>query len=202
MQPGVNRIAGGGSRRRSCLLVAALVLGLGVFWSAARGRRGEHLPADVDREPSAEAPVAVAPTAPPALPAARRWRAPAPGPPNEDVVTSDGLPIAPPRGEVSGPAHPHPITPQHQRIYAENRLIGALDDAMEVKDVAGMRRLLGQYRREYPEDDNDLQDGYAVIAACFERPGADARAAAEQWLDAHNGSTLKRFVNRHCLGVE
>ena len=44
-----------------------------------------------------------------------------------------------------------------------------------------------------------LQDGYAVIADCFEHPGEAARAAADplgrdpQRLDA------TRFVNRHCL---
>jgi hypothetical protein len=115
------------------------------------------------------------------------------------VTTSDGLPIMPARGEPSGPVHPHPITPQHQRIYAENRLVAALDGAMDTRDVAGMRRLLEQYRREYPEDDNQLQDGYALIADCLEHPGAPARAAAEHWLDAHNGSSLKRFVIQHCL---
>ena len=78
--------------------------------------------------------------------------------------------------------HPHPITPQHQRIYAENRLIGGLNGAMDVKDVPAMRRFLEQYRREYPEDDAELQDGYAVIADCFEHPGAQSRAAAERWL--------------------
>ena len=70
---------------------------------------------------------------------------------------------------------------------------------MEVKDVAGMRRLLAQYRREYPEDDQELQDGYGVIADCIEHPGAGPRAAAERWLDAHNGSTAKRYVLRYCV---
>jgi hypothetical protein len=118
------------------------------------------------------------------------------------VVTSDGLPIMPAGPDAArpdGPVHPHPITPRHQRIFAENRLIGALDGAMDVKDAAGMRRLLEQYRREYPEDDNMLQDGYAVIADCLEHPGAPSRAAAERWLPTHNGSTLKRWVNRYCL---
>jgi hypothetical protein len=115
------------------------------------------------------------------------------------VVTSDGLPIMPPRGSPDGPVHPHPITPRHERIFAENRLIGALDGAMDVKDAAGMRKLLEQYRREYPEDDNMLQEGYAVIADCFEHPGPQSRAAAERWLPSHNGSTLKRWVKRHCL---
>ena len=95
--------------------------------------------------------------------------------------------------------HPHPITPAHQRIYRENRLVGALDGAMDVKDAAAMRRLLQTYRDEYPEDDNMLQDGYAIVADCFERPGEATRAAALAWADTHRGSTLRRFVSRHCL---
>ncbi len=63
---------------------------------------------------------------------------------------------------------------------------------MDVKDVPAMRRFLEQYRREYPEDNEMLQDGYAVIADCFEHPGAQARAAAERWVQTHNGSTLKQ----------
>lgn len=120
----------------------------------------------------------------------------------EEVVTSDGVPIAPPRGEVVGRAHPHPITPQHERIYGENRLVGAIEGAMEVKDAAGMRRLLDQYRREYPEDDQELQGGYAAIIDCLEHPGPGPRAAAERWLDGHNGSTAKRYVVRYCLEME
>src|SRR5262249_52772828 len=147
--------------------------------------------------PAAEEEAAPEPAAPqvaaakPAEP--RRAPPPAPAADPEAVTTSDGLPIMPVRGEPSGPVHPHPITPQHQRIYAENRLVAALDGAMDDKDVPGMRRLLEQYRREYPEDDNQLQDGYALIADCLDHPGAPARAAAEQWLDSHNGSSLKRF---------
>jgi len=192
----VNGRRNGGSHQRLYLLVGALVFFLAVVWSLAGDRRGQHATAATDGEPFGEAPVPAAP------PVTRTALPPRPEPPREDTVTSDGLPIAPPRGVVSGPAHPHPITPQHRRIYAENRLLGALEGAMEVKDVTGMRRLLEQYRREYPEDDNQAQDGYAIIADCFERPDAEARAAAQRWVDAHNGSTLKRFVNRHCLGVE
>ncbi len=98
-----------------------------------------------------------------------------------------------------GPVHPHPITPQHQRIYRENRLVGELNGAMDVKDVPALRKLLEEYRRDYPEDDNMLQDGYAVIADCLEHPGEATRAAATQWAETHRGSTLRRFVNRHCL---
>ncbi len=123
-------------------------------------------------------------------------------PPAPPAVAEDGLPFMPARADdprPEGAVHPHPITPQHRRIYRENRIIASLDGAMDVGDVAAMRRFLDEYRAEYPEDDNELQDGYAVVADCFERPGEASRAAARSWADAHRGSTLRRFVNRHCL---
>ena len=185
--------------RRRLFILAGGAIGLGAaiwfFWPGRPHEEGASAPADEERA----APVTAAP---PVLPR----RVPAPPPPSqpykEEVVTSDGLPIVPahegdPRPD--GPMHPHPITPQHIRLYAENHLVGMLNGAMDVKDVPAMRRFLEQYRREYPEDDNDLQDGYAVIADCLEHPGAPAREAAARWLTAHNGSNLKRFVNRHCL---
>jgi hypothetical protein len=98
-----------------------------------------------------------------------------------------------------GYAHPHPITPKHRRIYAENGLIESLNGAMDVKDAAGLRRLLEKYRRDYPEDEWELQGGYAAVADCLDHPGAAARAAAKSWIETHNGSPLKRFVNRHCF---
>jgi hypothetical protein len=193
-------VAGGGStspsRRRLFVLVGAAI-GLGAIWFLWPGRPHEEAASPpAANEPAAR--VATAPSPPP-----RRTPAPPPSEPyKEEVVTSDGLPIVPahegdPRPD--GPMHPHPITPQHVRLYAENHLVGVLNGAMEVKDVPAMRRFLEQYRREYPEDDNDLQDGYAVIADCLEHPGAATRQAAERWLPLHNGSILKRFVNRHCL---
>jgi hypothetical protein len=193
-------VAGSGtgrSRQRLVVLVGTLLVCLAAIWYFAPGG-GDQPPAPVADDTPAEAPVAAAPPAvprPAPPPAAVKPPAPAP----DEVITSDGIPIAPPRGEVIGPAHPHPITPQHQRLFAENRLIGALDGAMEVKDVPAMRRFLEQYRREYPEDDQESQDGYAIIADCIEHPGPANRAAAEHWIDLHNGSTVKRFVVRHCL---
>ena len=131
-----------------------------------------------------------APSAPPPAPvaAARPTAPPAPAPPREEIITSDGLPIMPVHGSPDGPAHPHPITPQHLRIFAENRLVGAITGAIDVGDAAGVRRLLEQYRREYPEDNFDLQGGYALIADCLEHRTDETRAAAERWLDSHNGS--------------
>ena len=180
--------------RRWLFVVAGAAVVALVVWLALRG--------------SAEEATASAPSVPGSPPAEEARRLPpvprTPPPPEappykEEVHTSDGVPIAPARGDVVGQAHPHPITPQHERIYAENRFVGGIEGAMEVKDTAGMRRLLEQYRREFPEDEQELQDGYAVIADCIDRPGAGPRAAAERWLDKHNGSTAKRYVLRYCI---
>lgn len=94
---------------------------------------------------------------------------------------------------------PHPITAQHQRIFRENELIGSLNGAMDVKDAAGLRRLLQQYRDEYPEDAHVLADGYELIADCLERPGSQTRAAAQRYYDERLDSGLRRYVRRHCL---
>ena len=96
--------------------------------------------------------------------------------------------------------HPHPIDSAHMRIQRENNLLGALDGAMDVNDGAGMRRLLQQYRNEFPEDANELQEGYRVIADCLEYPGPASTAAGQRYYDRERGSTLRRFVARHCLG--
>ena len=183
-----------GVRRWPFVLAGAAVVAL-VAWLVLRGGS----PDEAATATPADDPAATAPAAPRLPPVPRVAAVPETKPYKEEIITSDGIPIAPPRGDVVGQAHPHPITPQHERIYAENRLVGGIEGAMEVKDVAGMRRLLAQYRREYPEDDQELQDGYGVIADCIEHPGAGPRAAAERWLDAHNGSTAKRYVLRYCV---
>ena len=66
---------------------------------------------------------------------------------------------------------PAPDHAKHRRIYAENGLIESLNGAMDVKDAAGLRRLLEKYRRDYPEDEWELQGGYTVVADCLDHPG-------------------------------
>lgn len=121
--------------------------------------------------------------------------------PRATQVVNTATPIATARAAGAAPDfdHPHPITPEHERLFRENRLIGAMNGAMDVADVRGLRRLLAEYRQDYPEDDQELGDGYAVIADCLESPGQAARATAERWTEAHRGSTLRRFVIRHCF---
>lgn len=94
---------------------------------------------------------------------------------------------------------PHPITPEHDRIFRENQLIGALYGAMDVQDGPGVRKLADQYRNEFPDDPNQLQEGYDVIADCLEHPGTASAAAGLQYDEAQRGSILRRFVRRYCL---
>jgi hypothetical protein len=75
----------------------------------------------------------------------------------------------------------------------------SLDGAVDVKDAAGIRRLLAAYREEYPEDEHLVQDGYALIADCLEHPSPAARAAAQRYYDTELASNIRRYVRRHCL---
>jgi len=182
------------------VVVLALVLGavviVGGWLLLSPGRAAPPSQAD-DTEATA------APAPPPAPAIAREAQRPPPSaPPEKEHVAADGVGFMPqhegdPR--PPGPLHPHPISEQHQRIFAENRIAFALDDATDAKDVAAMKTLLAQYRREFPEDQWQLQSGYAVVIDCLEHPGPDSRRSAERWLDQNNGSTVKRSVLRNCI---
>jgi hypothetical protein len=139
--------------------------------------------------------------APASLPAAEREL---PSAPPQQVspasFTVDGVPIMPADAKRGEPGMaPHPHTPQHERIYRENSLIGDLNGAMDVKDARGMRQLLEQYREEYPEDEHEMQRGYELIADCFEKPGPETRAAAQRYYDEALASGLRRYIRRYCL---
>jgi hypothetical protein len=134
----------------------------------------------------------------------------APEPALTTVVKAETAPINYYRGQPVRPAGsgdvehaegmlPHAITPTHERIYRENQLIGNLNGAMDVKDAAGLRELLKQYRDEYPEDAHVLADGYELIANCLEHPGAETRAVAQRYYDEQLDSGLRRYIRRHCL---
>jgi hypothetical protein len=146
------------------------------------------LPARAPKEPVAE--LAPATNEPPTT-------APAAFVPKGRPATLQPEPAAP-----EEPRHPHPITPAHERIFRENDFIGSLNGAMDVKDAPGMRRLLARYRAEYPEDALAVQAGYALIADCLERPGAESAAAARRYYETETASTLRRYVRRHCLTPE
>ncbi len=73
-----------------------------------------------------------------------------------------------------------------------------MNGAMDVNDGRGLRHLLDQYRSEFPEDPNLLQEGYGIIANCLEHPGPASTGAGQAYFDRERGSTLRRFVARHC----
>jgi hypothetical protein len=149
-------------------------------------------------------PSAVPPELPGPAAVATPVAAPAPSPIHAETAPVDfyeGVPIHP-AGSAQVDAEgmlPHPITPTHERIFRENSLIGDLNGAMDVKDVAGLRALLKQYRDEYPEDAHVLADGYQLIADCLEHPGAETRAVAQRYYDEQRDSGLRRYIRRHCL---
>lgn len=123
---------------------------------------------------------------------------PAPTPAAVDGSATPNVLIADAGTEDLRPSHP--LTPRHARIYRENNLIGAMEGAMDVRDGRGLRHLLQQYQSEFPDDPNELQKGYGIIANCLEHPGPDATAAGQEYFDRERGSTLRKFVARYCMG--
>jgi hypothetical protein len=113
----------------------------------------------------------------------------------------DGLNvIGPHAGDPREPGmHPHPFTPEHQRIQAENETIQRLNDAMANRDVPKMRELIVAYRALDPNDVDRSQLGYGVIADCIEHPGDASLARAKDFYAVQRHSPLRRFVRRICF---
>jgi hypothetical protein len=176
------------SRRRSIGLFGLLVVAALAWWALR--------PAGVP--PEAAGPGLVARASEPRLAVISAAPLPATTPAD---FTPDGVPIRPAGSAVADPRGmvPHPLTPQHQRIFRENNLIGNLNGALDVKDAAGLRRLLLQYRDEYPEDAHVLQDGYELIASCLENPTPATRAVAQRYYDEQLDSGVRRYIRRYCL---
>ena len=94
---------------------------------------------------------------------------------------------------------PHPLDEAHARIDATNRLLQALNDAMSFRKVKEMRAMLVDYKKLDPEDVDQNQLGYSVIADCIESPGEASLAAARAFYDTRRHSPLRRFVRRICF---
>jgi len=110
------------------------------------------------------------------------------------------LAAPPDQGDPAPPEHAHPITEEHQRLYAHRRLGHAIDDAADANDAAALRALLDQYHRDYPGDEYQVEVAYRLVLDCLEHPGPESRAASERWLEQNNGSVVKRSIVRHCAG--
>ena len=99
----------------------------------------------------------------------------------------------------SAPRHPHPITPEHARIFRENALLAALNGAVDLAAPEVLREFNQRYRDEFPEDEHELQAGYELIAECLEQLDDATRARARRYFDEERASTLRRYVKRYCL---
>lgn len=163
-----------------------------VLHASRAERAAEPTPAT---PPLPAAPVETTPRLAPALPVSASQ-------PSIIDVATDGLPFMPAGADAERPdmpVHPHPITAQHQRITRENHLIQTLNDAMDSQDPRALRDALKSYRAEFPEDAQGMQSGYELIANCLEH-GPVFREQAKRYFDEERGSSLRRFVRRHCLG--
>src|SRR6187431_712864 len=139
-------------RERLGGLVALVTLTVGVLWWLLPGA---HDPRAVNtalpRQPEVIS----------ALAAPKRVE-PATGPGDEIPLMQAGSKDS----AAHGPRRPHPITPTRLRIYRENNLIGAMNQAMDLGRHQKLRELNAQYREEYPEDDHELAQAYELIADC------------------------------------
>lgn len=172
--------------------VVVLALTAWLLWDMASG--GERQTRAI--------PVVVTPTSEPQTSAAPELE-----PPEASTVeiAEDGIPIKPPGSEHSSDderMHPHPIDDTRRRIYRENNLNGAMMGAMNVGDYQGLRALVEEYRMDYPEDTYRLQEGYTLIADCMEQLTPERQARAREYWKTKRGSTVRRFVRRHCLERE
>jgi hypothetical protein len=179
------------------LLVVVLAIGVLVL----RGRKDDVATAEEPAPTSAS--TATTPPRPRTPVAARpSARADAGSKPKPLEYMADGIPIMPAGPNdphPDGPVHPHPITPEHRRLYRENALISGLHDAMDAGDAAAMRRLLKEYKAEYPEDDQKLQSGFELLADCLPHPSAETRTRAQRYWEEERASTVRRYVRRLCL---
>jgi len=98
--------------------------------------------------------------------------------------------------------HPHPITPERELIQHELQLIGALNDALDLRDAARMRTLIDSYREFHPGDAERLQEGYERLADCIELADDGSRALAQSYYLSARASPLRRFIRLLCLTTD
>ena len=188
---------------------ALFVVGL-LAWFRARSvpaeplasREAPNVAAHVVSEPRAAPPREVAPApAEPSFPVQRPIALARSSSETNTLATAarDDL-VAGPRNENLVPgAKPHPITSEHERRYREVSLLDAAWDALEAKDFARARHLIDEHRRDYGDENADLDEGMSLLADCMEHPTAETRARAQRFYDEETYSTARRRIRRWCL---
>lgn len=94
---------------------------------------------------------------------------------------------------------PHPITPGHERIFAINRVLQQLKQAVDSHDVPRVRALLAEHTKLEPMDPLRQRLGYERIADCLESPGNASRQAALHFWQTETASPVRRLVRQRCL---
>jgi len=195
--------AEGHTSRRWWLVVigaAGVILLAALLWPSSR--KAPELtrkapPTVTAARPAEPEPPSAKPSAPKQLVAVHQEQAP-----EASAEAEDEEPHAddPPFNENATPeGHPHYTTPQHERIFRENNLLGQLNGAMQVGDFIAMRRFNAEYRKDYPEDDHRVQEGYEIIADCLDDPTDARKARAERFWKTQRASMVRRYVRRYCL---
>jgi hypothetical protein len=97
------------------------------------------------------------------------------------------------------PAHAHPLTIEHARLYRDVDLLEAAKDALARRDFATARAILAQHRVEFPKGYPERVEGYEIIADCLENPGPETTARARQYHEEKRASVVRRQVRKACL---
>jgi len=119
--------------------------------------------------------------------------APSPDLDHEDLIAGPGE-----ENRVPG-AKPHPISRDHVRLQEEISLFKAGSDAVAARDVPEIRRIVQEHRASYPDQNQDMADGYEILADCIEHPGAASTAHAKRFFDEETYSMMRRPILRTCL---
>jgi hypothetical protein len=165
-------------------LAAVAVLGLAALWlsfgrSNAEGT-GAPISSDVTPQSDTDGPEATTNTT-----------SPESGPPRTQASAG-------PDASGHEQRERHPLTPEHVRIQNDNQMLGALNDATDIKNVERLRQLVEAWNRAHHEDPEKFGEAYTVIADCLEFPGEASRAKGRRFYDDNRASTLRRYIRRHC----
>jgi hypothetical protein len=96
-------------------------------------------------------------------------------------------------------AHPHPITPDHERLYRDVDLLQEADEAIKTGEYARARVLLAQHHRELAGMSAVEEEGLLLLADCAEHGRAEDVERVRSFYEEHTDSSVRRRLRRACL---
>jgi hypothetical protein len=94
---------------------------------------------------------------------------------------------------------PHPVTPEHLRLYRDVDLLRAAEAAIRTGRYDEARALVAQHRRELHGMSAPEEEGLLLLADCAEQRSPDNVARVRRFYDQHTDSMLRRRLRRSCL---